>query len=147
MAKKVQIFKKEDYESPVADAAEKIVEKDINAGEKVLEKEIEKELEGKKYVEKEEKSEKVFLSWSPKTKLGREVKEGKIKNIDEVIGENKKILEDKIVDSLISLKSDLISIGQSKGKFGGKKESMETDPKEDYGRQCCKLFRLCSCWR
>lgn len=121
MAKKVQIFKKEDYESPVADAAEKIVEKDINAGEKVLEKEIEKELEGKKYVEKEEKSEKVFLSWSPKTKLGREVKEGKIKNIDEVIGENKKILEDKIVDSLISLKSDLISIGQSKGKFGGGK--------------------------
>ncbi|MCL5018818.1 MAG: 30S ribosomal protein S5, partial [Candidatus Pacearchaeota archaeon] len=31
------------------------------------------------------------------------------------------ILEEQIVDSLVNLKSDLISIGQSKGKFGGGK--------------------------
>ena len=74
-------------------------------------KKSKRKLEGKKYVEKEEKSEKVFLSWSPKTKLGREVKEGKIKNIDEVIGENKKILEGvdcRFADN--SANSDLISI-------------------------------------
>jgi len=59
--------------------------------------------------------------WIPKTKLGKEVKEGKIKNIDEVLNNKRKILEEEIVDSLINVKSDLISIGQSKGKFGGGK--------------------------
>jgi len=60
-------------------------------------------------------------SWDPKTKLGRDVKDGKIKNIDEILDSHKKILEEEIVDSLMDLKSDLISIGQSKGKFGGGK--------------------------
>lgn len=58
-------------------------------------------------------------SWKPKTHLGRLVKEGKIKNIDEII--DKKILEEQIVDSLLDLQSDLLLIGQSKGKFGGGK--------------------------
>jgi len=34
---------------------------------------------------------------------------------------DRKILEPQIVDSLLTLESDLISIGQSKGKFGGGK--------------------------
>ncbi|MCX6748096.1 MAG: 30S ribosomal protein S5 [Candidatus Pacearchaeota archaeon] len=59
-------------------------------------------------------------SWLPKTGLGKLVKEGKIKSIDEVI-EKYKILEAEIVDSLIPIKSDLLNIGQSKGKFGGGK--------------------------
>ncbi|MBU1136451.1 MAG: 30S ribosomal protein S5 [Nanoarchaeota archaeon] len=59
-------------------------------------------------------------SWKPKTKLGLLVKEGKIKNIDEVI-ENYKILESEIIDSLIDVKTELLNIGQSKGKFGGGK--------------------------
>lgn len=63
----------------------------------------------------------IINAWVPKTKLGEEVKAGKIKNIDEIIENNRKILEPEIVDSLIILKSDLISIGQSKGKFGGGK--------------------------
>lgn len=63
----------------------------------------------------------IINAWVPKTKLGEEVKSGKIKNIDEIIENNRKILEPEIVDSLIILKSDLISIGQSKGKFGGGK--------------------------
>jgi small subunit ribosomal protein S5 len=50
-----------------------------------------------------------------------EVKEGKIKKIDEILDSKRKILEEQIVDSLLTLKSDLISIGQSKGKFGGGK--------------------------
>ncbi len=59
--------------------------------------------------------------WEPKTKLGREVKDGKIKNIDEILDEGKKILESEIVDTLITVKTELVNIGQSKGKFGGGK--------------------------
>jgi len=59
--------------------------------------------------------------WEPKTKLGREVKNEKITNIDEILDNNKKILEEQIVDKLLNLKTDLISIGQAKGKFGGGK--------------------------
>jgi len=59
-------------------------------------------------------------NWKPKTKLGKLVKEGKIKNIDEILNKHK-ILESEIVDSLLNLKSDLLSIGQAKGKFGGGK--------------------------
>lgn len=60
-------------------------------------------------------------AWEPKTKLGKEVKDGKIKNIDEILKSSRKILEAEISDYLLNLKSDLISIGQSKGKFGGGK--------------------------
>ena len=59
--------------------------------------------------------------WEPKTKLGIEVKSGKIKNINEILDNDKAILEPEIVDHLLELKSDLISIGQAKGKFGGGK--------------------------
>jgi|TARA_Y100000310_G_scaffold157542_1_gene156935 small subunit ribosomal protein S5 len=62
-----------------------------------------------------------IAAWSPKTKLGKEVKDGKIKEIEEVLENNRKILETEIVDSLINVQSDLLAIGQSKGKFGGGK--------------------------
>lgn len=58
-------------------------------------------------------------AWQPKTLLGKKAKEGKIKSIDELSGQ--KILEEQIVDSLLKLESDLLLIGQSKGKFGGGK--------------------------
>ena len=60
-------------------------------------------------------------AWNPKTKLGKRVKDGKIKNIDEILDKDEKILEPEIVDSLLNLKTDLILIGQAKGKFGGGK--------------------------
>lgn len=62
-----------------------------------------------------------LLSWVPKTELGRKVKSGKIKNINEVFDSSLKIMESEIVDLLLNLKSDLLNIGQSKGKFGGGK--------------------------
>ena len=62
-----------------------------------------------------------LASWKPKTQLGRKVKSGEIKDIDYILDNNLKILEEQIVDSLISVKSDLILMGQSKGKFGGGK--------------------------
>ncbi len=92
---------------------------------------LKKKVEKKAEAEKEEKSEKelaiekakkeVISSWEPKTKLGKEVKDGKIKSIDEVLDNNRKILEEEIVDSLLEVQTDLILIGQAKGKFGGGK--------------------------
>jgi small subunit ribosomal protein S5 len=58
-------------------------------------------------------------NWKPKTKLGKLVKERKITKLDEALGY--KILEPEIVDTLLNLKSDILNIGQAKGKFGGGK--------------------------
>jgi len=49
------------------------------------------------------------------------VKEGKEKDLDKILQTGKRILEPEIVDKLISLDSDMILIGQAKGKFGGGK--------------------------
>lgn len=89
-------------------------------------KEFEKEVEGKEAKNKgrgfkRETKESIIESWVPKTKLGVDVKNGKIKNIDEILDKKQKILEPEIVDSLVNLETDLVSIGQSKGKFGGGK--------------------------
>ena len=92
---------------------------------------LKKKIEKKAETEKEKKSEKelaiekakkeTISAWEPKTKLGREVKDGKIKDIDEILDNNRKILEEEIVDSLLEVQTDLILIGQAKGKFGGGK--------------------------
>ena len=64
-------------------------------------------------------------AWKPKTELGRKVKSGEINLMAGVIDTGKKILEPEIVDALLSnLESEFISIGQSKGKFGGGKRSI-----------------------
>ena len=121
--------------------AEKKAEKSKEITEKLLDEETkketkkqeaEKELSSEKAkAKKEKKSEKelaiekakkeTISSWEPKTKLGKEVKDGKIKNIDEILDNNRKILEEQIVDSLLDVQTDLILIGQAKGKFGGGK--------------------------
>ncbi|MBA3064815.1 30S ribosomal protein S5 [Candidatus Woesearchaeota archaeon] len=59
-------------------------------------------------------------AWNPKTSLGKKVKSGEITKIDEILDNGLKILESEIVDALLpNLKTDLLLIGQSKGKFGG----------------------------
>ena len=59
-------------------------------------------------------------SWAPKTGLGRKVKGGEITSIDQILDEGMRIMEPEIVDALLGdLSSDLVMIGQSKGKFGG----------------------------
>jgi len=96
-------------------------EKDLKELEE-LEKESEKaEKEKPKRRGKEPTREELLTGWEPKTKLGKEVKDGKIKDIDEILDKKMKILEPEIVDTLLNLQTDLISIGQSKGKFGGGK--------------------------
>jgi len=57
--------------------------------------------------------------WKPKTNLGKRVQSKEIQNIDEIIDNGLTILEPEIVDSLLQLESELLLIGQAKGKFGG----------------------------
>lgn len=61
----------------------------------------------------------ILAEWVPKTELGRKVKNKEITHIDEILDKGLRILEPEIVDTLLDLESDLILIGQSKGKFGG----------------------------
>ncbi len=50
-------------------------------------------------------------SWVPKTELGRKVKNGDIKSIDEILEEGKPILEPEIVDFLLKdLKGEVIEL-------------------------------------
>jgi len=59
-------------------------------------------------------------AWKPKTGLGKKVKAGEITSIEEILDKGYKILEADIVDALVpGLTSELLFIGQSKGKFGG----------------------------
>ena len=116
-----QINKIDEY----AENPEKVLNEDELKEMKTIDVVIEKEIKApdktktfKKPWEKEAFS---MESWDPKTKLGRKVKDGKIKNIDEILDKREKILEPEIVDSLLNLKTDLILIGQAKGKFGGGK--------------------------
>lgn len=61
-----------------------------------------------------------FSRWNPKTELGRKVKSGEIKRIDEIIDNGLPFLEPEIVEILLpDTEMDLLLIGQSKGKFGG----------------------------
>lgn len=60
-------------------------------------------------------------NWTPKTDLGRKVKNKEITEIDQVLDCGGVILEAQIVDLLIKTDSELLLIGQSKGKFGGGK--------------------------
>lgn len=55
-----------------------------------------------------------------KTEIGRKVVAGEIVDIDVILSSGKRLLEESIVDMLIpDLESDLLLIGQAKGKFGG----------------------------
>src|SRR3989344_1730972 len=64
-------------------------------------------------------------SWKPRTELGKKVKNDDITDIKEIFDKGYKIMEPEIVDFLVSdIESELISIGQSKGKFGGGKKSI-----------------------
>ncbi len=76
--------------------------------------------------------------WHPKTEIGRKVKNGEIKNIDDIITSGKKILEAEIVDALLpNLQTDLLLIGQSRGKFGGGKRTIwrQTQKKTSEGNK------------
>lgn len=62
----------------------------------------------------------VTEEWVPVSRLGRQVQRGEVTSLNQVLDSGEYILEQEITDSLLpGLESDLINIGQSKGKFGG----------------------------
>lgn len=70
--------------------------------------------------ERAKNTEEKIQLWQPRTSLGKKVKEGKINDIDVILNMNMPILEPEIVDTLLpNCESDLLLIGQAKGKFGG----------------------------
>ena len=84
------------------------------------------------------RKEEAISNWIPKTELGKKVKAGEIKNIDEILDIGLKILEHEIVDVLLpELEYDLVTVGQSKGKFGGGKRSIwkQTQKKTSEGNK------------
>lgn len=93
---------------------------------KIEEKKKEKKEEKLEQKEKEiSRVEQIRDKWIPKTELGKRVKSGEIKSIDEVLDSGLRILEPEIVDVLLpDLEYELLRVGQSKGKFGGGKRSI-----------------------
>jgi len=59
-------------------------------------------------------------SWKPKTSVGKKVKSGEIRDINQILDGGFRIMEAEIIDILMpGMSNDLILIGQAKGKFGG----------------------------
>ena len=76
--------------------------------------------------------------WIPKTEIGKKVKAGEITDLGQMLDNGVKILEEQIIDSLLpDIQSQLLKIGQSKGKFGGGKRSIwkQTQKKTSEGNK------------
>jgi small subunit ribosomal protein S5 len=83
---------------------------------------VERKQKSRGYRNREDKKEAPDIkdSWNPKTEIGKKVKSGEIKDINEILDNGLPILESEIVDILVpNLETELLLIGQSKGKFGG----------------------------
>ncbi|MBW2988970.1 30S ribosomal protein S5 [Candidatus Woesearchaeota archaeon] len=95
-----------------------------------VEKQIVQEIKDKRGFDK--------TAWKPKTSLGQKVKDEEIKDIDEIMDKGLKVLEAEIIDVLLpNLSTDLLLIGQSKGKFGGGKRRIfkQTQKKTQEGNK------------
>ncbi|MBI2652433.1 30S ribosomal protein S5 [Candidatus Woesearchaeota archaeon] len=103
----------------------------VELGEvKELEEEVVEEVKKKGAFEKE--------TWKPKTSLGIRVKNGEVSYIDYILDKRIKILEPEIVNALLpNLTTDLLMVGQSKGKFGGgqKRVFKQTQKKTQEGNK------------
>lgn len=62
--------------------------------------------------------------WVPRTKLGKQVANGQITNIREALDDERKIMEPEIVDHLTDLDEEVILIGGTPGKGGGKRRTV-----------------------
>jgi len=77
-------------------------------------------------------------TWKPRTALGKKVKDGEIKEIKDIFDKGLRIMEVEIVNALLpELETILLSVGQSKGKFGGGKRSIwkQTQKKSKEGNK------------
>jgi small subunit ribosomal protein S5 len=76
--------------------------------------------DNKRQASKNRRREESLLEWTPKTQLGKDVLNGKIKDIRTILEKGIKIREPEIVDFLIpDLKKELVLIGGRPGKGGG----------------------------
>ena len=77
-------------------------------------------------------------AWKPATSLGIKVKNSEINDINYILDKRIRILEPEIVDILLpNLTTDLLMVGQSKGKFGGgqKRVFKQTQKKTQEGNK------------
>lgn len=59
-------------------------------------------------------------AWNPKTKIGQRIKAGEITDLSDILEQGEVISEPQVIDVLFpNLKSELLLVGQAKGKFGG----------------------------
>jgi len=131
MEKKAEELKEKTDEEAFKEIEKKVEEKEKKAEEEVTKEKVKefKKEEGRGGYKRESREERFAReaqekldAWVPKTQLGRDVRAGKIKDIAEIFASGKKIMESQIVDLLLkNLRTDLLFIGQAKGKFGGGK--------------------------
>ncbi|MFB6245232.1 MAG: 30S ribosomal protein S5 [Candidatus Nanohaloarchaea archaeon] len=62
--------------------------------------------------------------WKPKTKLGRKVASGQVTSIEEAMRGSDPIMEPEIVDQLVDLDEEVMLIGGTPGKGGGKSRTV-----------------------
>ncbi|PIN93546.1 30S ribosomal protein S5 [Candidatus Pacearchaeota archaeon CG10_big_fil_rev_8_21_14_0_10_31_24] len=111
-----------DKTKDIIEAVPEEIEKLEKEQEKIIEKE-ESPTPRRRFFERDPAVERQreLEAWIPKTELGKLVKAGKEKDIDKLISAKRKVLEPEIFDTLLNLDTDLLLIGQAKGKFGGGK--------------------------
>ncbi len=62
--------------------------------------------------------------WKPRTRLGRKVANGEISSIVEALRADETLMEPEIVDQLVDLDEEVILIGGTPGKGGGKRRTV-----------------------
>lgn len=62
--------------------------------------------------------------WVPQTELGRKVANGEVTSLEEAMNSEKKIMEPEIVDHLEQLDEEVMLIGGTPGKGGGKRRTV-----------------------
>ncbi len=62
--------------------------------------------------------------WTPKTKLGKQVAKGQITDIVDALRHERKIMEPELVDQLVDLDEEVVLIGGTPGKGGGKSRTV-----------------------
>ena len=62
--------------------------------------------------------------WKPKTKLGKKVANGQISNVLDALDAREPIMEPEIADQLTNLSEEVILIGGTPGKGGGKRRTV-----------------------
>ena len=130
---KVETVKEEKVEAKEEKKVENVKVEKVEG----VEKQIVRSVRGKREFDK--------TGWKPKTELGKKVKNEEITEIDEILDGCSSILEDGIVDYLLpNLNTELLLIGQSKGKFGGGKRRIfkQTQKKTKEGNK--PHFAICA---